>query len=257
MSFNPTMARLVAEVRPLLGESPTVVELGNQTFRAGNILGRLSLERKYPRLTSPLPLCTADFYRVLGFSRYEAIDITTKFGSKVMDLNYVLLTANGYTEEFDLVTNNGTGEHVFNQAAVFENCHNLCKAGGYMLHVLPFQGYVNHGMYGFHPKLFNDLARANGYKVERMALADRDGMVVGLDPDFHRTRNPGKKPTSVTRALAELREKSRRGNDVQVVALLRQTTDEKIRPFRVPIDGRYVDSAETPELRERYAPFGQ
>ena len=46
----------------------------------------------------------------------------------------------------DLVINNGTGEHVFNQHALFLNFHNLTKINGIMLNILPFIDWINHGL---------------------------------------------------------------------------------------------------------------
>src|SRR3546814_7323570 len=95
-------------------------------------------------------------------------------GAKVVDLNkpikghhYDLLG------KFDLVTNNGTGEHIFNQDAVFENVHDLAKVGGAMLHILPMSPWVNHGFYNYNPILFRDIAAANRYEWLFMWVSDR------------------------------------------------------------------------------------
>src|SRR5262245_8186900 len=195
MSFNPLMALLSAEVVGRLEPDPTVVELGNQRFRPSNrvlrevsrrLAGVAGIDRAALAALIALPERerldrTADFYRALGFTRYVAIDVNEKFGSVMMDLNKDLAADYGYSERFSLVTNNGTGEHVFNQYMVFKNVHELCKPQGLMVHSVPFINWVNHGFYSFHPGLYSDLAAANGYGIELIGFADRAGKgVVGL-----------------------------------------------------------------------------
>ena len=80
-----------------------------------------------------------------------------------MDLNRNFSRDYNFDDQFDLVTNNGTGEHVFDQKIVFENMHNLTKVGGIMLNILPFSLSINHGFFNFQPVLFRDLAYANDY----------------------------------------------------------------------------------------------
>jgi hypothetical protein len=189
MSFNSLMTLLTTAAVGGLEARPTVIELGNQRFRpstrvletvAERLEGRdgidhaalrdllaLSKERRLER--------TATFYEALGFSRYVAIDVNERFGSLRMDLNKDLAAAYDYTERFSLVTNNGTGEHVFNQYMVFKNVHELCERGGLMLHCVPFINWVNHGFYSFHPNLYVDVAAANGYEIELIGFADRAG----------------------------------------------------------------------------------
>ena len=76
---------------------------------------------------------TASYYQALGFTRYEAIDVNARYGSLIMDLNVDLRETYGFAQTYDLCTNNGTGEHVFNQAAVFRNMHHLIQPGGVLL----------------------------------------------------------------------------------------------------------------------------
>ena len=117
----------------------------------------------------------AAYYAGLGARSYTAIDVNDTYGSLVMDLNKDLDAEYQFREQFDLVTNNGTGEHVFDQAAVYRNAHKLTRPGGLMVHVMPFVNYVNHGFYSFHPNLYHALAVANRYDVLGLGIATRDG----------------------------------------------------------------------------------
>ena len=286
------MFRLTVELRPLLGASPSVVELGNQTFkpRPGDLMHARAvvtargdagadaalLTELAARSDDALAASTGDFYRALGFSAYQAIDVNAKFGSLVMDLNRDLAEQYGYRDTFDLVTNNGTGEHIFNQAAVFANAHALCKVDGLMLHVLPFVNFLNHGFYSFNPILFHDLAAANGYEICRLSVASGRGREIGDHPTsaggavlsraeiqercavdgsprgsvdhlfgFGRSHKRGRRPLS--RALRTV---MAAGPNVFVVAALRKT---RAAAFQFPIQGMYSGAnIGDPNLREAY-----
>ena len=202
MSFTPLMCKLVAGLLDDLPGTPTVCELGNQTFdptisgqlgkpedlmlprviafldQRGKPYDRSSLEQLAGTRGAELKPRTADYYRALGFAGYTAIDVNSVYGSLVMDLNTDLQETYGYRETFDLVTNNGTGEHIFNQYAVFRNMHQLARPGGVLLFVLPFHNWMNHGFFNFNPLLFTDLAAANGYEVLRLGVGCPVGQLV-------------------------------------------------------------------------------
>jgi hypothetical protein len=188
MSFNPLAGATVAGLLDYLPENPSVVELGNQSFAVSDevldsVIEKLRrLKRKvdvnalkafYGKADSSRSPLTEAYYRALGFSSYTAIDVNQKYGSVPMDLNKDLRRDYGFTKTYDLVTNNGTGEHLFNQYAVFKNVHDLTNVGGVMLHIMPCVNWVNHCFYNFHPILYADLAVANGYELKKLSLASR------------------------------------------------------------------------------------
>lgn len=190
MAFNPLMIRLAAEIAPKLPPLATVAELGNQTFRPnGGILTEVAefLKQELPgwsdgdlmaigeRTGSALEESSADYMKSIGYGSYTCIDVNERHGALQMDLNYPLAEKYKFHDEFDLVTNNGTGEHIFDQASVFRNVHALTRTGGVMVHVLPFHNYINHGFYNVQPILFHDLAEANQYDILRISLANKGG----------------------------------------------------------------------------------
>src|SRR5580765_1984935 len=144
------------------GLTGRVVEFGNQRYGAKGVV------KGTEKATT-----TAEFYKALGFTEYLALDVNTEMGAQIIDLNEPATAR--VQGQFDLVTNNGTGEHIFDQASVFRNAHDLCKLAGVMLHVLPFSPWINHGFYCFNPILFRDLAAANGYRVMFVVIDHRDG----------------------------------------------------------------------------------
>lgn len=109
----------------------------------------------------------SEFYKELGCRKYVSIDGNGR-GTFTHDLNVK------WTHQwppFDLVTDFGTGEHVFNQAQVWRTLHVLTKVGGYIVFDRPAAGYHEHCFYNIHETLLNDLAEANHYRVKRLERA--------------------------------------------------------------------------------------
>ena len=100
------------------------------------------------------------FYKaIFDYNEYLALDLQGTKHSINFDLN------NEYKDvkKYDVVTNIGTSEHIFNQLAVFKTIHNSVRAEGFIIHQLPGQGYYDHGFYNYQPTFFFDLAQANNY----------------------------------------------------------------------------------------------
>lgn len=101
-----------------------------------------------------------EFYVSLGCTRYEAIDGNGR-GTITFDLNRKWTRP----DQFDLVTDFGTGEHIFNQAQVWRTVHMLTKVGGFIVFDRPSAGYVAHCFYLITPELLRDIADVNGYRI--------------------------------------------------------------------------------------------
>jgi cyclopropane fatty-acyl-phospholipid synthase-like methyltransferase len=112
-----------------------------------------------------------DWMEHQGFE-YTSIDFDGKFGALKLDLNEI--TAHDLYEmhvntNFDIVTNHGTTEHIFNQANVFELMHYLTKNGGIMIHAVPTPKFgPSHGFYFYDETIFDDLAYTNNYQILEM-----------------------------------------------------------------------------------------
>jgi SAM-dependent methyltransferase len=108
-----------------------------------------------------------DWLEAQGFE-YECIDIDGRHDAIVLDLNTAVDPTLEFDDllEFDIVTNHGTSEHVFNQANVFKLMHDLTVVGGLMIHAVPTPNFgTGHGFYFYDETIFNDLAFANGYEI--------------------------------------------------------------------------------------------
>lgn len=105
-----------------------------------------------------------EFYKKIGCGKYISLDGNGR-GTHTVDLNAPLAKQIGDLGMFDLVTDFGTGEHVFNQFQVWRTVHELTKQNGFIAFDRPMQGYPGHCYYRTDECLFHDLARANDYRV--------------------------------------------------------------------------------------------
>ena len=110
-----------------------------------------------------------DFWEWLG-CEYVAIDIDRSPHVIRLDLNFDDVP-HRFQGKFNLVTNFGTTEHVANQVQAMKVIHDLTAVGGVMIHNLPAQGYMNHGLINYNPKFFWMLARSCRYHWYDMQIA--------------------------------------------------------------------------------------
>jgi hypothetical protein len=132
------------------------------------------------------PRPALDFYAKLGCGRYVSVDANGS-GTVTADLNWPLTHLQLGT--FDLVTDFGTGEHIFDQSQVWRTIHDLTALGGYIAFDRPTDGYGKHGFYLVTTGLLEDLAQANQYRILRLERRQtpRGWLVRGI------FRRPGRK----------------------------------------------------------------
>jgi SAM-dependent methyltransferase len=161
-------------------------------------------------------------YRIVfDCETYRAIDLNGTEAAWRFDLNGPIPLA----ETFDVVTNFGTSEHVFDQAQLFRSIHALTRPGGLMLHAVPTQGGPDHGFYNYHPTFFHDLAGANGYRLPMLVVMSGGEGGDRLDPVKDRD------------AFTALVARGGLAPEAGLFAALQKPFDE--RPFRAPMQGYY------------------
>lgn len=106
---------------------------------------------------------------------HDSFDSNGKDGAIVQDLCQPM--PGECVNAYDFVTNFGTSEHCSpSQMTVFENAHNICKPGGWMLHNVPGTGgCYGHGYFKYSVEFFKTLAAANGYitrQIDVIILGD-------------------------------------------------------------------------------------
>ena len=107
-------------------------------------------------------------FTVFSVSTSKSIDVDDTRATYRVDLNRPDIQLS----EYDVVTNFGTTEHVFNIGEAFKTVHNLTKPGGLSLHCVPCFAFINHGFYNIHPNLFVEMVRANKYEFVDFSYFD-------------------------------------------------------------------------------------
>ena len=251
MTFNPIAALNVIECKNIISNNdPKAVDLGSQTssindFFVKNLLDNNktidSIQKKnLDNLLTSKSFTTEDYFKSVGFKEYKSIDINGAYNSLQFDLNKNISETYNYNEKYDLVINNGTGEHVFNQYALFLNFHNLTKLNGIMLNILPFIDWINHGFYNFNPIFFADLAASNNYEIVKISLANRDGAELKLNNEnlsilfeqIKPNRNDSKFKKMIDIAKTKL------GRNILLVVITRKLSDNE---FKIPLQGKYLN----------------
>jgi hypothetical protein len=116
---------------------------------------------------------------LFGCAEYHAADLGASNELFRLDLNYPF----DLKRRFEIVINNGTSEHIFNQANVFAMVHQHTEVGGYMIHYTPGLGWIDHGFYNVQPSFFFDLAKYNCYEIVSCVLANQE-ICLPLYPGF-------------------------------------------------------------------------
>jgi hypothetical protein len=164
------------------------------------------------------------FYKIVfEHDSYIAVDLHGTSVANKYNLNEPL----PITDRFDLVTNLGTTEHVFNQFQAFKSIHELIKPPGIIIHSLPNQGCFDHGFYNYHPTFFYDLCEANNYELPMMLYVD--GAVTP-----HRTVQLHRREDFVRLAIA-----NGLGPFSGLFAVAKKDAFDA--PFKVPQQGYYDD----------------
>lgn len=128
---------------------------------------------KYPNKS----ISTKPFYELLGVEEYSSIDLNGQRGAIIHDLNFPF-TDSSMFGRFDLVTDYGSNEHVFNVSETYKTMHKLCKPLGLMvIHQSMFGG---NGYYNFDIAFFESLAAANHYKIIFSSF-----LIIALSDTYH------------------------------------------------------------------------
>ncbi len=193
--------------------------------------------RRADQIARLLPGCfAAPVFRAANVG-YTCIDLFEADGVVQLDLNLNPLPFEHH-DKYDLVTNMGTTEHIFNQARTFEAIHDAAKVGGIMLHAVPCNGLFNHGLIKYEPRFFLFLAHANKYEIVQWDVVE------GRRPDYMPVNDdiPGSRNWS-GRDLTQL----------LVRFVLRKRSNA---PFVQPtdVDLRYVPVDFPPSIRNAIAP---
>lgn len=202
----------------------SVCEIGNQTF-VGDGFNSVK-----------------EYYESLGAVKYTALDVNERKDAIICDLNYPFGEEDiTLIEDFNLVTNNGTSEHLFNQGQVFKNIHRLCQQEGLMLHILPCCPWLNHGFYNYNPIFFRDLARVNNYEILFYWLANRWSDKLCLEEQDYDELFKEKNPTVLIQNIAALYNEAEVHKDIFNVVCFKK---KNAATFKIAMQGKYLKDVE-------------
>jgi SAM-dependent methyltransferase len=183
MAINALQVAWISRLadKKIIREGDSILEFGPQDLLCARaVVEQYGLRHKDPVTVKkvldeaydgeiPKPVVPSAFYSLFGTDRYRSLDLMDTRSDWLRDCNEPFKLP----ERFDVVTNFGTAEHVFNIAAMFQSVHDALKPGGVALHVLPAFGDVNHGFYNIHPTTYLDLSAANNYTIDEICYVDR------------------------------------------------------------------------------------
>jgi SAM-dependent methyltransferase len=105
-----------------------------------------------------------EYYQSLGVDQ-TSLDINGLDGAIAIDLTKSVKLQN-FSDTFDIITNHGTSEHVYDQYCCFKNIHDLCCKGGLFIHILPLAGHWKlHCDYHYKEDFFSKLASLCNYQI--------------------------------------------------------------------------------------------
>lgn len=173
---------------------------------------------QYPRCS------TKPFYKLLGIDEYTSIDSNGEHGSIQHDWN-TSFNDQKLFNQFDVVTDFGSAEHVFNIVEPYKTLHKLCKQGG--LIVISQALWGGNGFFLMDRPFIDGIAAANNYKVISISyvVCTKETTKNGSNYQFHIPMN-----SSLIRTIDLNKVVS-----IQISAVMEKRDNEE---FKIPYEGR-------------------
>lgn len=137
-----------------------IAEFGNSIWGAGWADGN----GKFGKLAlgSTLTEHPITFWSNMGVT-YHPFDIN---GINSIQFNLQNLLPDSFKNQYTIVFDFGTLEHIKNQYNAWKNCHNIVHKSGTMMHILPLAGYwKDHCYHWYTPEFFVALSKKCNYRI--------------------------------------------------------------------------------------------
>ncbi|MGO9684870.1 MAG: hypothetical protein ACLP0B_15985 [Steroidobacteraceae bacterium] len=110
------------------------------------------------------------FLAWLGAEKISSLDISSFDGANIVhDLKHQIAESLG--QNFSLVFDGGTLEHIFNLPAAFKNCMEMVELGGHFVQTSVVNNFAGHGFWQFRPELlFRVFSKENGFQTKALLL---------------------------------------------------------------------------------------
>lgn len=170
MGITSNCAVFLVHVRAKGVSFSNVLMLGRQQL----YINRPILDKLFPGV-SPDNIASSKyaepFFEALGAKKVVSLDYSDYEKAEIIhDLNKPLpdVLKNNFTVVFD----GGTLEHVFNFPIAIRNCMDMVMPGGHFIGITPCNNQCGHGLYQFSPELYYSIfSEQHGFKVKVMYVA--------------------------------------------------------------------------------------
>lgn len=109
-------------------------------------------------------------FKSIGFGQVSSLDNSAFEGAEyVFDLNGAILP-DDLKEQFDVIIDHGTMEHVFHIPNALNNIYQMLKVGGRVIHSAPGSNFFDHGFYMFSPTIFYDFYSSNKWRLNTIQV---------------------------------------------------------------------------------------
>jgi hypothetical protein len=137
-------------------------------------------------------------FALLGATQVSSVDASGyENATHIHDFNQPLPTS--LANQYSVVHEGGTIEHVFNIQQAFMNCMEMVRIGGHFIQVNVANNYMGHGFWQFSPELiYRIFSRENGFHIKAVLMHEsteyaRQGHTSGRwykvdDPAAHHNR---------------------------------------------------------------------
>jgi len=138
------------------------------------------------------------FFARLGARRADSFDYSDFESATVThDMNEPI--AAHHHEQYSVVLDSGSLEHIFNFPRAMQNCMEMVRLGGHFVAIAPANNFFGHGFYQFSPELyFTVLSADNGFEMRTMMAFEETKHAVWYD-----VRSPRQARERVTLLNAE------------------------------------------------------
>lgn len=173
MGIDSATARFLCGARLAGIDFSTTATLGRQAFgpyadELHEIFGALDFDGDPVEFLRTNRFCES-FLASLGALRVESFDVSAYENASVIhDMNDPI--PSHWHQQFTVVLDSGTLEHVFNIPQALANCMRMVRVGGHFVQVCAANNFCGHGFWQISPELvFRAFASANGFSL-RAAL---------------------------------------------------------------------------------------
>jgi len=116
-------------------------------------------------------------FALLGAQQVDSIDASDyEQATHIYDFNQRLPMS--LMNQFSVVHDGGTIEHVFNIPQAFKNCMEMVRPGGHFIQVSAANNYMGHGFWQFSPELiYRIFSRESGFQIKAVLLHEPKKML--------------------------------------------------------------------------------